>query len=596
MSGLGGGVDRGPVPVQPRMPKRRRGWLQRLVLLGGVVSSVSLATSAAGFAYLYRKAEQIPRVELSSVLTEPEVAGDPQNYLIVGVDNADGLPEDDPVRNARDSQMLNDVVMVLRIYPSERKAELLSLPRDLWVPYNDTGDNARINTAISRGGGRPDVLIGVMRDYLGIPIHHYVQVEFAGFRELVAAIDGVPVYFPYPARDTRSGLSVLETGCVTLDPVQALAYARARHYDELIDGEWVRDPRSDLGRIARQQDFIRRALDRAVSKGARNPGTLDRLLDAALGSVTIDDELTTGDIFDLAQRFREFDPDSLKTYTVVVERTFKGAADVVLLMEAESEPILARFRGDASEEGDAIDPGEDGSDDDGSDDDGSGGSGEGDDEGSGGGDGDDETTGISEGILPASVRLTVRNGSGVNGQAMDAADGLTGAGFIVVGRGEEPGFGVERTVVRYPEGRRAEAELVSRWLVSGADLEEVPGDDGEGVVVVTGTDWSGVRTDPAPAMPPQDDPTDDDPTGSGSGGSGAGTGDDEGDGGGSGAGDGTGADQGGSPDTTGSDPNGDGQSTPLGGTTTTTAPGTDGAGDGSSGSTSTTSTTVPPAC
>lgn len=578
MSGSGGGVDRGPVPVEPRVPKRRRGWLQRLVLLGGVVSSVSLATSAAGFAYFYRKAEQIPRVELSSVLTQPEVSGDPQNYLIVGVDNADGLPEDDPVRNERDSQMLNDVVMVLRIYPSERKAELLSLPRDLWVPYNDTGDNARINTAISRGGGRPDVLIGVMRDYLGIPIHHYVQVEFAGFRELVAAIDGVPVYFPHPARDRNSGLSVLETGCVTLDPVQALAYARARHYDELIDGEWVRDPRSDLGRIARQQDFIRRALERAVSKGARNPGTLDRLLDAALGSVTIDDELTTGDIFDLAQRFREFDPDSLKTYTVVVERTFKGAADVVLLMEAESEPILARFRGGAGEEDDAIDPGEDGS----------GGEGSGGDDDSGGGDGDDETTGISEGILPASVRLTVRNGSGVNGQAMDAADELTGAGFIVVGRGEEPGFGVERTVVRYPEGRRAEAELVSRWLVSGADLEEVPGDDGEGVVVVTGTDWSGVRTAPAPAMPPRDDPTDD--------GTDEGTDDGEGGGTGGGTGDGTGADQGGSSDSTGSDPNGDGQSTPFGGTTVTTAPGTGGAGDGSSASTSTTSTTIPPDC
>lgn len=447
-----------------RSRRRHRSWLQRLVLVGGALSTAALATSAGAFAYLYRKAEQIPRVELSSVLDTPDAGGEPQNYLIVGVDNADGLPEDDPVRNKRDSQMLNDVNMVLRIDPGERKAQLLSLPRDLWVPYGDTGDHARINTAINRGGGRPDVLIQVMRDYFGIPIHHYVQLDFAGFRDLVAAIDGVPVFFPYPARDKNSGLSILDTGCVTLDPIQALAYARARHYDELIDGEWERDPRSDLGRIARQQDLIRRAMERAVSKGARNPGTLDKLLDAALDAVAIDDELTTGDIFDLANRFRKFEPDSLETYTVPVERTFKGAADVVLLQEAEAEPTLAMFRGAPEATTYPTTPSD---------------------------------------ILPASVRLTVRNGSGESGQASEAAEGLTAAGFIVVGRGEEPGFGVERTIVRYAPENRAAAELVARWLEAGAGLEELPADSTDGgVVVVTGNDWAGVRSEPSASLPP----------------------------------------------------------------------------------------------
>lgn len=584
MSGGGGrdGVDDPRDVFEPdgaggrsRHGRRRRGWAQRLVIFGGVVSSLSLALSAAGFGYLYRKAERIPRVELSSVLEEaPGESGEPQNYLIVGIDNADRLDPDDPVRRARDSNQLSDTIMVLRIDPDERKAQLLSLPRDLWVPYNDTGDNARINTAISRGNGRPDVLIGVLRDYLGIPIHHYVQLDLLGFRDLVEAIDGVPVYFPYPARDQRSGLSILETGCVTLDPVQALAYARSRYHDQLVDGEWVRDPRYDLGRIQRQQDFIRRALDRAVSKGARNPGTLDKLLDAGLASVTIDDEVTTGDIFDLAQRFREFDPDSLETYTVPVVREFKGAADVVLLVESEAEPILSRFRGDPT--GDAL--------------------GDGDDEGTGsdGGDGDDATTGASADMVPASVRLTVLNGSGANGQAMLAAGQLTEAGFIVVGRGEESGFGVERTVVRYPEGSRAAAELVSRWLEGGADLEEIPaGSAGadQGVVVVTGTDWAGVAAEPAPPMPPQEG--EDDGTGTGDPGVGSGEGD-AGDAGDT-VGDDTSDERVGGEDgvvsegetlTTVYDPR-----NPLGTTTST-----DGTGAGSGEGTTTTSTTVPPDC
>jgi len=452
-----------------RRKRPHRGWLQRFTIVGGILSSLALAATATAFGYFYRKAEKIPRVELSSVLEAPETSGEPQNYLVVGIDNADRLDPDDPVRRKRGSEFLSDTIMVLRIDPAKQKAMLLSLPRDLWVPYGTTGDHARINVAISRGNGRPDVLIGVLKDYFGIPIHHYVQVDLAGFRELVAAIDGVPIYFPYPARDQHSGLNVLQTGCVTLDPVQALGYARSRYYDELKDGKWVRDTRSDLGRIARQQYFIRQALNRAVEKGARNPGTLDRLIDAGLASVTIDDELTTGDIFDLAQRFRSFDPESLETFTVPVTRTFKGAADVVELVEDQAEPILAKFRGDSTPT--------------------------------------DQGDGDVTDIAPASVRITVLNGSGNQGQASEAANALTDIGFIVVGRGEEPGFGIEQTQIRYTEGNKEAAQLVSRWLVSDAELQEVPADTpgvADGVVVVTGQNWAGVRSEPTTALSPGD--------------------------------------------------------------------------------------------
>jgi LCP family protein required for cell wall assembly len=480
-------------------PKTHRSWLQRGVIGVGVLSSLALLVTAAGLGYVYRKVSRIPRVELSSVLDNPQDSGEPENYLIVGIDNADRLAEDDPIREGRDGLMRSDTIMVLRIDPAQKHAQLLSLPRDLWVPYAATNDEGRINTAIQRGDGRPDVLIQVLNDYFGIPIHHYVQVDFKGFRDLVDAVGGVPVYFPYPAKDDNSGLAVFETGCVTLDPEQALAYARSRHYEEEIDGRWKTDPSSDLGRIRRQQDFIRRALDRAVSKGARNPGTLDKLLDAALDSVTVDDELTTGDILGLAQRFREFDPESLETYSVPVERDFVGGADILRLQEAQAEPTLALFRGTAPE-----DPTE---------------------------------------LSPAMIPLTVLNGTGSPGEASTAADALTSVGFTVVSRGDDTQIGHERTVVRYPAGQREAAEYVARWLVSGADLEEIPageagsgsgssgsgfaasGDvqvydqdgnavtggatrsggkgDGSlgatGVVVVTGSDWQGVASSPAPA-------------------------------------------------------------------------------------------------
>lgn len=466
------GADLAPRPGR----RRRRTWPQRIALVAGLVSSLVLAAGAGGLAYVYRKIERLPRVELAGVLERDVTASDPGNYLIVGVDNARGLDAGDPVRIGRDELSRSDTIMILRIEPGVRQASLLSLPRDLWVPVPGTRSNQRINSLIERGG--PRLLVRAIREYLGIPINHYVQVDFAAFRSLVDAIDGVPVYFPHPARDRRSGLAISEAGCTTLDATQALAYVRSRFYEELIDGDWVDDPLSDLSRISRQQDFIRRALEQAVSR-ARNPGTLDQLIDIGLDGIAVDDELTADDIFDLGQRFSSFDPDNLATFSVPVTDDVIGGADILRLDEDEAEPTLARFR-PASE---------------------------------------------SEDVAPESVRLRVENGSGFTGQASEAARELSAIGFGLESTGDAASFGNERTVVEHGPGQDVTADAVARWLVAGAELRET-GD--AGLVLVTGTDWSGVRQEPLAAttvLDPEDGTTSDpDGTGGGDADDGDGTG------------------------------------------------------------------------
>ena len=239
----------------------------------------------------------------------------------------------------------SDTIMILRIDPRERGAKLLSLPRDLWVPIAGTGHSRKINAAVEIGGA--PLLIRTIDQNFGIDIHHYVQVDFAAFRGLVEAIDGVPIYFPYRARDREIGLDIRRTGCVTLDPVQALAFVRSRTYEQLIDGEWEVDLRlPDIGRIGRQQAFIRKALSRASERGARNPGTLDRLIDVGLDGITVDQELTAGDLFDLGRRFRSFDPENLETYSLdaAVTPDVVGDADILRLDERTAAPIFDLFR------------------------------------------------------------------------------------------------------------------------------------------------------------------------------------------------------------------------------------------------------------
>jgi LCP family protein required for cell wall assembly len=480
-----------------RRGRPRRSWPQRLVILLGGLSSLALAGSSAGLAYLYRKVERIPRVELSTVLDQVNESGAPRNYLIVGIDDDEGLDPDHPVRAGRDGERNTDTIMVVRVDPASQHATLLSLPRDLWVPYPD-GSHHRINGAMVRNNMQPDLLIGIINDYLGIPIHHYVQVDFAGFYDLVDAIGGVPVYFPLPARDTNSGLAVYETGCVTLDPEMALGYARSRHYEELVEPDadptlnrnWEPDNLNDYGRIARQQDFIRRALERAVNQGARNPGKLDQLLDVGLGSVTIDDDLTPGAIFDLARRFSSFDPDSLENLTVPTVEDQVGEADILRLVESQAEPILARFRDPSAPPGEATDPGElSDADQDGED--------------NGGTREEDGFEGEAD-VPVAAVRVTVLNGSGATGEATETADALAEVGFTILSRRDADEVPQASTSIRYPAGSRDEAETLARWLEVDAELVEVPAEDAAaqaGIELTTGLDWEGVRSEPRSASP-----------------------------------------------------------------------------------------------
>ncbi|HEX8804527.1 MAG TPA: LCP family protein [Acidimicrobiales bacterium] len=474
-------------------PRQHRTWWQRLALATGCLSVVGLAASAFGLGYVYRKYERLPRVELSGVLDDDVDAGEPENYLIVGVDNASRLADDDPIRAGRDTLSRSDTIMILRIDPGSRRAALLSLPRDLWVPIAGTGSNQRINTTVERGG--PELLIRTIHDYLGIPINHYVQIDFAAFRGLVTAVGGVPVYIPRPARDRQTGLYLPERGCVTLDPTQALAYVRSRHYEELVRGDWQEDARSDLGRIERQQDFIRRALTRAVDQGPRNPGKLDDLIDVALTAITVDDGLTADDIFRLGNRFRSFEPEDLVTYSVPTIDDRVGEAEILRLVEDQAEPVLAIFRGAPAPSTSTGSTGSTGPAGTGSDGTASGGTGGDGTTGGSGADGTGTGTTGEPTVTPASVRLQVLNGSGRSGEASEASNDLVTAGFGVSGIGEAPSFDHERTEVRYAPGHEAEADLVSRWLRSGADLVEDA--DVAGVVLVTGADWQGLRSSAA---------------------------------------------------------------------------------------------------
>ena len=254
------------------------------LLLAGLLTVVVGASGGAGV-YLAadRQTSSVQRVEgaqadaLDAVLSAN--VGPAENYLIVG---SDSRANGDPDGNNDTSAGCNcsDTMMILRRDP-DHGAALLSLPRDLWVPIAGRGgESDKLNSAFGDG---PDVLARTISDNFGIPINHYVEIDLAGFITLVDKIGGVEVCFEYAAKDEGSGLDV-QPGCQNLQGPMALAYARSRHFtewrpDDNGNFDWVPDNKNDLGRIERQQHFIRLAADKLLGEIKSNPLRLGDLLE-----------------------------------------------------------------------------------------------------------------------------------------------------------------------------------------------------------------------------------------------------------------------------------------------------------------------------
>lgn len=436
-----------------RARRPRRTWPQRL-LIGANCCFIVVALLAAGsLAYAKREVGKIDRYELTRLQSpnSPGFKSDaPRNFLIVGADSNDGLAANDPANAGRENVggIRSDTIMVVRVDPKTTEAKVLSFPRDLWVDIPGKSRN-RINTSLQFGG--PDLLIQTIKSNFGIDINHYVQVDFAGFEGLVKLLGGVPVYFATPVRD-QGGLNVQTAGCTTLDQHSALAYVRARHLKyQNENGRWVSDPTSDLGRISRQQDFIKRVLKGAIKKGARNPRTMASLVDVGVKNINLDQNTTPGDLISLGTAFKSFDPNALKTYSLPVTDAVRGGAMVLDLQAGAAEPILALFRGTG--------------------------------EATGGG-----------GLSPATVAVKVINGSGTQDQASAASKILTTAGFKMTPASSSPQ--VARTEVRYAPGMEAQASLVARHLFANPVL--IADRDVSEITVVTGPDFKTALLDPRP--------------------------------------------------------------------------------------------------
>jgi LCP family protein required for cell wall assembly len=445
-----------------------RAWLMTYLIALGVAGTVTVG-GLAGVNFLYdQKVKNIERVDVK--VDENTDPAEPANFLLIGSDTRAfvSTPEEEEAFGDETDAggQRSDTLMVVHVDPAERKGLLVSFPRDLLVEIPGMGES-KINAAYNEG---PQKVIDTVQQFFQIPIHHYLEVDFASFGAIVDAVGGVKIYFPFAGRDEKTGFDNLtfgwQPGCYELNGGQALAYVRSRNYEQNENGEWVPDPTGDLGRIRRQQEFMRRLAADAVLTALDNPLKANRIADKSLAELKADEGLSRTDINKLIQAFRKVDPNdpnSIEMVTFPYEDTgglFEGQS-VLYPNMAAAEPLLNRLRELVTPTEGATPP---------------------------------------EGPAPSSIRVRVFNGSGVNGAAAETAGALQAHGVQNGGTGNNPDGNIEETEVRYRAGSEAKAKVVQALLPGGGELIADDSIVEADVLLVLGEDFNGV-TPPAGAAP-----------------------------------------------------------------------------------------------
>lgn len=454
------------IPSSPVRRRSRADWRHGLRVVALSFLAVTVLGAAAGLGvwrYASARLHQQDIPGLGRPSDAPAPLNGAMNVLVVGTDSRAGLtPQEllamgtEEVEGAR-----ADTMILVHISPERPAAVMISFPRDLRVPIAGF-DEDRINAALAYGG--PDLLVNTIERVTRVQIDHYVQVNIAGFLKLTDVVGGVDVCLDAPLVDEYAGAN-LPAGCRTLRGPEAAGYVRARHAD----------PRGDLGRIERQQKYLRAAMGKIVSAGTLvNPLRLKRLIDGGADALVTDRGFGASEMARVAWSLRSLEPQQVDMYTLPVKDVFvdgqpyfepdEEAAEALFGPIRSGGPLPQGPRDRVAQESAAS------------------GSTRGEAAGS-------ATSGWQQTSGDYQYGVEVLNAAGVTGLATEASRVVGAAGWPVTAVGDADQYGTQRTVIRYPPGARASAERLEQ-LFPGASLEPAGSEEvGEDIVVLVGLDW-----------------------------------------------------------------------------------------------------------
>lgn len=471
--------------------RRRPRWARLLIITASCLALLIAATAAGGWLYLRHLDGNLAKEDLhigENKLDKapPNAAGQtPLNILLLGSDARDseeniGLGG---ARHTAGEAARADVQLLLHVAADRSNITVISVPRDTVVTIptctdSETGEvypevsGTTINHSLGRGG--PGCTVAAWEQLTGVPIDHFMMLDFAGVVDMADAVGGVPVCVDANVYDPDSGLRLTE-GEHVVEGEQALQWLRTRH--GFRDG-------SDVGRTQAQQMYLS-SMVRELKASARltDPLQLKTLAEAATNALTVDRELgSVAELYNLAEELREVPVERINMITMPWIEAPENPTAWVAPEPGAADELFALVREDialdAEEAGDTT----------------------------GAGEGSGETTAPPPAdptpVARDAVRLVVRNGTqdavygAVPGRAGVVADELIALGFTAT---EIDTWLVQQseTALLYPsDADREAAELIAEELgLPDRAIRVSP--SAEQIILVVGNDWREGGTFPA---------------------------------------------------------------------------------------------------
>ena len=430
--------------------------------------------------YVAYEASKINHVSVGNLTdgTSNGAAAGTENILMVGSTDRCALKTQNPIYGLCSQGVTgvnSDVVMILHLDPNAKRISILSIPRDTFIPNARKDGANKIDAALAEG---PSQLVNAVQEDFGIPIQHFVELNFDTFAGVVDALGGVNMYFPRRLYDAYSQLKQYHIGCNHLDGMAALTVVRARHLQYQPNdsygpnvANWPQESQSDLARIRRNHEFLRVLAAAVSAKGVGNPITDAKLVAAVAPQLTVDSGMSNSHMVDLISTYHGVDSQTAPQYTLPVMSSnsysylYKGY-DYGNVAFPDLTPDLTTIQAFLGINGDT------------------------------------NTMNGKPLPKPSEVTVSVMNGSGVSGQASATSSSLQALGYKIGAVGDVTPVGpVAETLVAYNSKDPATLAAAQRVLrsVSGQAILAYQPTNVNPVTLITGTHFSIASPPPPPS-------------------------------------------------------------------------------------------------
>ncbi|SHM00749.1 LCP family protein [Actinacidiphila paucisporea] len=450
-----------------RGPSRRR---KALLWTAGSLGLVLVAVGVGGYLVYEHFNGNLTTVDVGDAGSKDVLGDGPLNLLVIGTDSRQGTggAYGDP-----DNLGHADTTILFHVSADRGNATAMSIPRDIVtsipacptrhkdgtttvIPGIPAGPTTpKFNESLGVGGRDPGCTMRAVTALTGIPVDHFMMVDFEAVKALSTAVGGVDVCLARPLVDPKSHLD-LSAGPHRIEGEQALQFVRTRHA--------LRN-QSDLDRIKLQQLFLGAMIRKIKSSGTlTNPGKLFTLANVATRALTVDSAIgSVSKLTSLAKGLSKVDARHITFTTLpVVDNPAEKVHATVVVDQARARRLLTMIKDDVPLSRRRKRP---------------------------------RSDALLRGpkAAPADVRVRVYNGSGILGAARGTVAwlrGTEGVGSPANG-GNAPAPAARTTLVYAPEQAAQARALAAMLGLPGSALRPSPGAGGAGGTDPAGTAGTG---------------------------------------------------------------------------------------------------------